>query len=56
MKNKEDKDIPKQFPILDKNQKVTKVETKIVRRDENSSHVIDDEEAIERWKEIFKIK
>ena len=40
MKNKEDKDIPKTISYSWQNQKVTKVETKIVRRDENSVHII----------------
>ena len=56
MKNKEDKDVPRQFPVFGKGGNVTKVETKYVRRDENSSHVIEDEDAIARWKEIFNIK
>lgn len=55
LKNKEDKDTPKQIPIFGKDNKVTKVETKLVRRDENSVHIIEDVDAIYRWKELFGI-
>lgn len=56
LKNKEDKDVPRQFPVFGKDNKVIKVETKLVRRDENSSHIVEDQDAILRWKKIFKIK
>jgi len=55
LKNKEDKDVPKQIPIFGKDNKIIKVETKVVRREENSSHIIEDTEAISRWRELFKI-
>ena len=55
LKNKEDKDVPKQIPTFGKDNKVTKVETKLVRREENSAHIIEDADAIQRWKELFKI-
>lgn len=54
LKNKEDKDVPRQFPVFGKDNKIIKVENKYVRRYENSSHIIEDQEAILRWKESFK--
>ena len=55
LKNKEDKDLPKQIPTFGKDNKITKMETKLVRREENSAHIIEDADAIAKWKEIFKI-
>ena len=55
LKNKEDRDLPKEIPFFDKNGKVSKTETKLVRRDENSAHIIEDAEAIFRWKKLFGI-
>lgn len=56
LKNKEDKDIPKQFPKLNNKGVVIGQEFKFVRRDENSAHIITDQEAIERWKKIFSVE
>ena len=55
LKNKEDKDLPKKIPTFGKDNKITKMETKLVRREENSAHIIEDADAITKWKEIFKI-
>jgi len=55
LKNKEDKDVPKEIPIFGKNKEVKAVETKIVRREENSAHIILDQDAIARWRKIFEI-
>lgn len=55
LKNKEDKDVPKEIPTFGKNREVKSVETKIVRREENSAHIILDQDAIARWKKIFEI-
>jgi len=52
LKNQEDKDSIREIPIV-KNNKVTGYEARVLRRNENSSHVIDDQEAIAKWKQIF---
>ena len=53
LKNVEDKDVIRQFPIMGAKGIVKSVENRLVRRNENTMIVITDEEAIERWKENY---
>lgn len=53
LKNIEDKDVVRQFPILGAKGIVKGVENKLVRRNENTMIVITDEEAIQRWKDNY---
>ena len=52
LKNVEDKDVVRQFPIMGAKGIVKSVENRLVRRNENTMIVITDEEAIEKWKDI----
>ena len=52
LKNVEDKDVVRQFPVMGAKGIVKSVENKLVRRNENTMIVITDEEAIQRWKDI----
>ena len=53
LKNIEDKDVVRQFPIMGTKGVVKSVENKLVRRNENTMIVITDEEAIQIWKENY---
>lgn len=50
LKNTEDKDVWRQFPILDTKKQIKAAENKFVRRNENSIIIITDPEAILKWK------
>ena len=54
LKNVEDKDVVRQFPIMGAKGVVKAVENKLVRRNENSMFIITDQEAIKVWKEKWK--
>jgi len=53
LKNIEDKDVVRQFPVMGAKGVVKSVENKLVRRNENTMVVITDTEAIEKWKSIM---
>ena len=53
LKNIEDKDVVRQFPIMGAKGVVKSVENKLVRRNENTMIVITDEEAIQKWKDNY---
>lgn len=53
LKNVEDKDVVRQFPVMGAKGVVKSVENRLVRRNENTMVVITDEEAIVKWKSIM---
>lgn len=56
LKNIEDKDVVRQFPVMGAKGVVKSVENRLVRRNENTMIVITDEEAIQRWKNNYSYK
>jgi hypothetical protein len=53
--NLEDKDVVRQFPVMGAKGVVKSIEKRLVRRNENSIIVITDEEAIQKWKDVYHI-
>ena len=53
LKNVEDKDVVRQFPVMGAKGIVKSVENRLVRRNENTMIVITDEEDIKKWKENY---
>ena len=53
--NLEDKDVVRQFPVMGAKGVVKSIEKRLVRRNENSIVIITDEEAIQKWKDMYNI-
>lgn len=53
--SQEDKDLIKQFPVLGKKGEISNYENRIARRYENTYHIINDTESIQKFKTLMGI-